>query len=75
MSNKARELYSKFDVQRADGRDLQGGDRQDARYFVLDLTYDPFAMAALEAYANQCQRLYPALAADLFRIVDNGPTA
>lgn len=43
-------LYGKFDVHRVDRRDLPGGDRENARYFVLDYVHDPGAMVALEAY-------------------------
>ena len=45
-------LYEKFTVFRNDGRDREGGDRVDARYFVLDYIHDPYARQALSAYAN-----------------------
>ena len=60
-----RGLYGKFTVGREDGRDLPGRDRERADYFVLDLTFDPFAIPALRAYADACEGEYPALAADL----------
>jgi hypothetical protein len=60
-----RGVYEKFYIARYDGRDQQGGDREGAQYFVLDLDYDPFARAALFAYAKACKRKYPALARDL----------
>lgn len=58
-------LYGKFRVERVDGRDKPGGDRDQARYFVLDYAHDPFAVAALEAYAKACEAAEPGLARDL----------
>jgi hypothetical protein len=58
-------LFSKFTVPRKDGRDQPGGDKADARYFVLDYVHDPFARVALEAYAEACRGQLPGLAADL----------
>lgn len=60
-------LYRKFTVQRTDGRDAPGGDREGAEYFVLDLTNDPFAKAAIAAYIEACASDggYDELVADL----------
>lgn len=58
-------LYGKFRVSRVDGRDRPGGDREDAGYFVLDYVHDPYARAALEAYADACEEEYPFLARDI----------
>ncbi len=58
-------LYEKFAVARTDGRDQPGGDREGARYFVLDLDHDPYATAALFMYAAQCRDEHPELAADI----------
>ena len=58
-------VYRKFDVFRTDCRDMPGGDRQEAEYFVLDLTYDPHAKAALAAYAESVAATHPELARDL----------
>jgi hypothetical protein len=58
-------LLNKFIVYRQDLRDSPGGDRQDAYYFVLDVTYDSHARAALFAYADSCEHEFPLLAADL----------
>lgn len=58
-------LYQKFHVSRKDGRDQAAGDRHGARYFVLDTTFDPYAPAALLAYADACTMKYPQLAQDL----------
>jgi hypothetical protein len=58
-------LYGKFRVARVDGRDQPGGDKADARYFVLDYVNDENARAALMLYADLCEDELPALAADL----------
>lgn len=58
-------LYRKFEVNRIDGRDAPGKDRVDAEYFVLDLTYDKYAMGALLVYAFSIAESRPVLAADL----------
>lgn len=55
-------LYNKFNVTRTDG---PGGKHDGCRYFVLDLNHDPFARAALIAYADACEGRCPELAADL----------
>lgn len=65
MSSQPKGLYTKFTVYRNDGRDLPGNDRQGAEYFVLDLTYDPFARLAIQTYANACEARYPELAQQL----------
>ena len=58
-------LYQKFIVQRVDGRDQPGGDREGAEYFTLDLTHDPFARLALMAYADACENELPLLADEI----------
>lgn len=62
-------LYGKFHVERADGRDRPGGDKADARYFVLDYAQDPVARVALRAYIEELkdQGIEPELAEDLSR--------
>lgn len=62
MSNKTRGLYNKFLVTRRDGRNIK---HHQCDYFVLDVTHDPHAKIALQAYAASCQADYPLLAADL----------
>jgi hypothetical protein len=57
--------YEKFTVSRKDGRDKPGGDRADAKYFVLDLTYDPFAEDAMFAYAAACRTSHLLLSLDI----------
>lgn len=58
-------FYEKFEVRRKDGRDQPGGDREGAVYFTLDLTHDPFARPALQAYADAAVAELPELVADL----------
>lgn len=61
----SRGLYGKFYVRRVDGRDTVGEKHADCEYFVLDMTHDPHAAAALRAYADSCEAEFPALARDL----------
>ncbi|AJD82946.1 hypothetical protein PJWF_00052 [Achromobacter phage JWF] len=63
-------LYEKYLVTRRDGRDEPGGDRAGASYFVLDLDHDKFAVPALRAYADACEREYPILAQDIRRMIE-----
>ncbi len=63
--NQQLGLIKKFNIARIDGRDLEGGDRAKADYFVLDLTHDIHAVPAIAAYAKACAPAYPLLAADL----------
>lgn len=65
MSDKSRGLYNKFRVERTDGSSAPGGKHHGCDYFVLDLTHDPYAVAALLAYADACDAAYPQLASDL----------
>ncbi|HBT32008.1 MAG TPA: hypothetical protein DEB15_03800 [Pusillimonas sp.] len=58
-------LFRKFDVRRTDGSDHPGGKHHGCRYFVLDIDHDPYAQAALSAYAGVCEQSHPELAADL----------
>lgn len=62
-------LYQKFTVHRNDGRDQPGGDRAGAVYFVLDILHDPYARAALGAYAESCVQTLPDLARELYMLV------
>ena len=62
-------LYPKFQVKRTDGRDEPGGDKEGARYFVLDYANDPKARIALAAYADAVADTEPGLAADLRALV------
>lgn len=65
MGDPTRGLYNKFEVRRVDGSSEPGGKHHGCEYFVLDLTHDKHAPAALLAYANSCAAEYPLLAADL----------
>ena len=60
-----RGFYEKYEVRRKDGRDQPGGDREGAAYFTLDLTHDPYARTALQAYADAAADALPDLVADL----------
>lgn len=58
-------LFRKFDVRRVDGSDQLGGKHHGCRYYVLDVDHDPYAAAALGAYADACKASHPELARDL----------
>lgn len=76
MGDREKGLYRKFDVRRVDGTDAPGQKHHGCRYYVLDLDHDPHALPALRAYAESCERGYPALAFDLRAVADgNGPLA
>ena len=64
-ADTSRGLYEKFIVSRKDGKSLPGEKHAGCSYFVLDLTHDRFAWAALDAYAKACATEYPLLAEDL----------
>lgn len=66
-ADKGRGLYDKYIVKRSDGRDAPGQKHDGCEYFVLDLTHDQFAGAAMIAYATACQAEYPVLARDIHR--------
>jgi hypothetical protein len=69
MSDAEKGLYAKYAVTRLDGRSEPGCKHADCQYFVLDITHDPFAAAAVRAYATACKRQFPTLAHDLNRLV------
>ncbi|WP_202844731.1 hypothetical protein [Luteimonas saliphila] len=50
--NTEQGLYRKFDVIRTDGSDQPGGKHEGCEYFVLDVTHDPHARAAIIGYAR-----------------------
>lgn len=58
-------VYRKYRVERVDGRDKPGGDKANARYFVLDYVNDPHAMKALRAYIDSVWGDNPQLGLDL----------
>lgn len=59
-------LKQKFFVERVDGRDKPGKDKENAQYFVLDFVNDKYAKEALKFYAWICQEEYPELSMDLW---------
>ena len=59
---KHRGIYRKYEVRRCN--DPEGKHGQ-CKYFVLDLTHDEYAMAALRAYAKACRGGFQKLASDL----------
>lgn len=65
MGDKTRGLYRKFTVTRTDGSSAKGGKHDGCNYFVLDVTHDKHADAALLAYAASCEAEYPLLAQDV----------
>lgn len=69
MGDKTRGLYDKFNVTRTDG----DPDKRhiSCQYFVLDVTHDPYANAALLAYEMACKKEYPLLAKDLSELRRN----
>jgi len=64
-----RGLYTKYLVERVDGSSMPGGKHHKCFYYVLDTDHDPFAIPALQAYANACRDKYPKLAADLDALI------
>jgi len=52
--DKQRGMYTKYRVERRDGRSAPGEKFHGTEYFVLDLHHDPVAAAALLAYADAC---------------------
>lgn len=66
---KDRGFYDKFTVTRTDGQSAPGGKHEHCTYFVLDVYCDPHAAKALAAYAESCRENYPALAADIDKML------
>lgn len=65
MGDSERGLYRKFTVLRTDGKDFPGKKHCGCEYFVLDLTHDSHAIAAIRAYAESCKFTYPQLSREL----------
>ena len=65
MDNREKGIYRKYHVERTDGKSAPGEKHEDCAYFVLDMTCDPYAVPALEAYADACEAEYPQLARDI----------
>ena len=61
-----RGVYTKyFGLRRVDGTDGPGQKHEHCQYFILDLTHDPYAQAAIKAYIAACICTHPHLASDL----------
>ena len=73
MSDKNKGIYEKFTVYRNDGKSAVGAKHHGCEYFVLDLTHDKYAAAALKAYAEACKLEFPLLASDV-RLLADGVT-
>jgi len=60
-------LYGKYNVFRLDRaeEDSESKHYLGCAYFVLDLDHDPYAAAALYAYANACKDTHPILSEEL----------
>jgi hypothetical protein len=58
-------IHHKYIVSRVDGNEGPGTKHDGCFYFVLDLTHDPYAAAAVRAYADACEATHPQLAAEL----------
>jgi hypothetical protein len=69
-SDKSRGFYDKFNISRIYGRSMPGQKHAGCEYFVLDLTHDPHAIPAIQAYAESCKESHPLLARDLLAKVD-----
>jgi len=62
-------VFRKFDVRRTDGTDQKPGDKHfNCVYFVLDVSHDRYAAAALRAYAEACKGELPELAKDVLNL-------
>jgi hypothetical protein len=65
VDKKQTGIYRKYKIIRTDGKSEPGQKHYGCAYFVLDLSHDPHALPAIEAYANSCRADYPLLAEDL----------
>lgn len=64
-TNAQQGLYGKFRIERTDGISAPGCKHHGCDYFVLDVTNDKHAVAALAAYADAAGATHPQLAADM----------
>ena len=71
MNDKNLGWYRKYIVSRTDGRSAEGEKHWGCEYFVIDLNHDPYAQAAMMAYARACAVEYPLLAEDIRRRFEN----
>lgn len=70
-TDRYRGMYQKYEVRRTDGSSEPGGKHDGCQYFVLDLTHDKYAGAAMMAYSRACYQDFPALSNEL-RVVAAG---
>lgn len=69
MPDNDKGFYNKFDVTRKSTGEVV----DPADSFTLVVSRDPFAYAALQAYAEACESQNPALAADLLALAEKAP--
>lgn len=62
--------FRKYNVSRADGKDAPGGSHEGDEYFVINLTRDAHAAAAIHAYADSCLTTHPQLSIELVRMLE-----
>lgn len=62
-------IYRKFNVTRVDPE--AQARHEDCFSWVLDVDHDPYALAALRAYATACQEEDPELARELITMVND----
>lgn len=72
-STQPEGAYEKFRVRRADLRDLPGGDRVGAVYYVLDVTHCEAARGAVLVYADALEELHGDRYAGFVRDVRGAP--
>ena len=65
-------IYNKFRIIRRDEKGRKGGKHFDCKYFVLDLTHDVHAKAAVKTYAKSCKKDFPKLSRDLTTWLNTG---
>lgn len=69
MSDKERGMYQKYIVTELDENGDVKPNQYDGMYVVLKMGKDPYAIAALKAYARACAAEYPKLAEDFNKLV------
>jgi len=62
-------IFEKFKVERTDGGHLPGRKHHGCFYWVLDVTHDPHARAALVTYEMACRLTHPQLADELRHLI------
>lgn len=62
---EAQGVFRKFEVYRVDGSSAKGRKHFGCEYFVLDLSHDPHAAAAMTVYGQSCAKTHPVLSAQI----------